>query len=158
MGVPPGRYFVRVNGGFQNWSFQAVLVGGRDASVVPVDFESADLNGVTIVFTDRATELSGQVTGDGALDSMSVVVFPAESSAWTGYGSSSRRFQTTRVDKQGNYKISNLPAGQYLAVALQDKMINDWQNPKFLESLVAQGTRVTIRDNEKATAALRVAR
>ena len=158
MGVPPGRYFVRVNGGLQNWSFQAALVGGRDASVVPVDFESADLNGVTIVFTDRATELSGQVTGDGALDSMSVLVFPAESSAWAGYGSSSRRFQTTRVDKQGNYKVSNLPAGQYLAVALPDKMINDWQNPKFLESLVAQGTRVTIRDNEKATAALRVAR
>lgn len=158
VGVPPGRYYLRVNGGFQNWSFQAAMVGGRDASVVPVDFESADLNGVTIIFTDRATELSGQVTGDGALDANSVLVFPSDSSAWTGYGNSSRRFATTRVDKEGNYKVSNLPAGQYLAVALPDRMINDWQNPKFLESLVAQAVRVTIRDNEKATAGLRVAR
>jgi hypothetical protein len=158
MGVPPGRYFLRVNGGFQNWSFQAALVGGRDASVVPIDFESGDLNGVTIVFTDRATELSGQVTGDGALDSMSVLVFPSESAAWVGYGNSSRRFATTRVDKDGNYKVANLPAGQYLAVALPDKMMNDWQNPKFLEALVPQAARVTVRDNEKATAGLRVAR
>ncbi|HEX5069560.1 MAG TPA: carboxypeptidase-like regulatory domain-containing protein [Vicinamibacterales bacterium] len=158
VGVPPGRYFLRVNGAFQNWSFQSAMVGGRDASVEPVEFTSADLNGVTIVFTDRATELSGQVTGDGALDSLSVLVFPADSAAWTGYGNSSRRFATTRVDKQGNYKLSNLPAGQYLAVALPDKLINDWQNPKFLESLVPSGARVVIRDNEKVTAGLRVAR
>jgi hypothetical protein len=158
VGVPPGRYFLRVNGPFQNYSFQAALVGGRDASVVPIELESTDVTGVQLVFTDRATELSGQVTGDGALESMTVLVFPSESSAWTGYGNSSRRFATARVDKQGNYSITRLPAGEYLAIALPDKLANDWQNPKFLESLVAGAEHVRIRDNEKASANLRVAR
>jgi hypothetical protein len=158
VGVPPGRYFLRVSGGFQNWSFQAALVGGRDASVVPIDVDSADLSGVNIVFTDRATELSGQVTGDGVLESMTVLVFPSESSAWVGYGNSSRRFATARVDKQGNYKLTNLPAGEYLAIAMPDKMANDWQNPKFLESLATAATHVRVRDTEKASANLRVAR
>jgi hypothetical protein len=87
-----------------------------------------------------------------------VLVFPSESSAWAGYGNSSRRFATARVDKQGNYSITRLPAGEYLAIALPDKLANDWQNPKFLESLVAGAEHVRIRDNEKASANLRVAR
>ena len=37
-------------------------------------------------------------------------------------------------------------------------MANDWQNPKFLETLVSEATRVRIRDGEKATASLKVTR
>jgi hypothetical protein len=62
------------------------------------------------------------------------------------------------VDAQGKFKVTNLPAGDYLAVAIPDKMANDWQNPRFLESLVAEATRVRIRDGEQATASLKVAR
>jgi hypothetical protein len=102
--------------------------------------------------------LSGQVTSEGALEAATVLVFPAEPSAWVGYGNSSRRFASTRVDKQGNFKVTNLPAGDYLAIAIPDKMANDWQNPKFLESLVAEAARVHVRDNEKVTTSLKVAR
>jgi hypothetical protein len=159
VGVPPGRYFVRVNAGFPNWSFQSATANGRDASVVAIDLGS-DLGGVAITFTDRPTELSGQVsaTTTAALDTMTVLVFPAESSAWVGYGNSSRRFASVRADKAGNFKVSNLPAGEYCAVAIPDKIANDWQNPKFLESLMSEATRVQIRDGDKATATLKVSR
>jgi hypothetical protein len=158
VGVPPGRYFVRVKAGIQGWTLQSVMVNGRDASVVPIEMESADLGGATILFTDRPTEVSGQVTSDGPLEAATVLVFPAESSAWTGYGSVSRRFANTRADKQGNFKITALPAGDYLVAAIPDKMASDWQDPKFLESLVAEATRVRVRDGEKATANLKVTR
>lgn len=158
MGVPPGRYFVRVNGSYPGWSLHSVQVGGRDASVVAIDLESSDLSGAMVVFTDRPSELSGQVQSDGPLDAATVLVFPAESSAWVGYGTASRRFANARADKQGNFRVTNLPAGDYLAVAIPDKMANDWQNPKFLESLVADATRVHIGDGDKATASLKVAR
>ena len=158
VGVPPGRYFVRVGGAYQGWTFQSAMVNGRDASVVPVEFDSADLGGVMLTFTDRPSELSGQVQSDGPLEGATVLVFPAESSAWVGYGSGSRRFSSTRADKQGNFKIMNLPAGDYLAVAIPDKMANDWQNPKFLETLVPEAARVHVRDGDKVTASLKVSR
>jgi hypothetical protein len=158
MGVPPGRYFIRVAGSFSGWSFHSAQAGGRDASVTPIELDSNDLGGVILTFTDRPSELSGQVTADGQVEASTVLVFPAEQSAWVGYGTSSRRFSNTRVDAQGKFKVTNLPAGDYLAVAIPDKMANDWQNPKFLESLVAEATRVRIRDGEQATASLKVAR
>jgi hypothetical protein len=75
-----------------------------------------------------------------------------------GYGTSSRRFVNSRADKAGAFKVTNLPAGEYLVVAIPDKMANDWQNPKFLEDLVSDATRVRIRDGDKAVASLKVAR
>ena len=158
VGVPPGRYFIRVGGSYQGWTFHAAQAGGRDASVVAVDLDSSDLGGVMLSFTDRPSELSGQVQADGPPESVTVLVFPAEQAAWTGYGTSSRRFANTRADKAGAFKVTNLPAGDYLAVAIPDKMANDWQNPKFLEGLVADATRVRIRDGDKAVASLKVAR
>jgi hypothetical protein len=158
VGVPPGRYFVRIRSGLSGWTLQAVLANGRDASVVPVDI-SDDLGGVQIVFTDRPSELSGQVTWEGSSpEGATVLVFPADSSAWVGYGSQSRRLSSARVDQQGHFKVTALPAGDYLAVAIPDKMANDWQDPKFLESLVPDATRVHVGDGEKATASLKVAR
>jgi hypothetical protein len=84
VGVPPGRYFVRVLGGFRNWTFHSAMVNGRDASVTPVDIDGGDINGVVINFTDRPSELSGQVqTESGSPEAVSVLVFPAEQAAWT---------------------------------------------------------------------------
>ena len=158
VGVPPGRYFIRVGGAYQGWTFHSAQAGGRDASVVAVDLDSSDLGGVILSFTDRPSELSGQVQVDGPAEATTVLVFPAEQAAWTGYGTSSRRFFNTRADKAGAFKVTNLPAGEYMAVAIPDKMANDWQNPKFLEGLVGEATRIRIRDGDKAVASLKVAR
>jgi len=156
VGVPPGRYFVRMKAAMPGWTFQSAMAGGRDASVVAVDFESNDLTGVTLNFTDQPSELSGQVQGDGVLEGTAVIVFPADSTAWTGYGTTSRRLLQTRADKQGNFKLQALPAGDYLAVAMPDKMANDWSNPKALEAFAAAATRVHVSDNQKANVSLRV--
>lgn len=159
-GVPPGKYLVSVQGGFQNWTFQSAMVNGRDASIYPIDVESNDLSGVMINFTDRPSDVSGQVSADaGSLEALSVLVFPADQTAWTGPGAGSpRKFLSARADKDGKYRVANIPAGEYLAVAVPDKEIADWQRPKFLESLMPSATRFRVQDGDKVVQNLKVAR
>lgn len=158
VGVPPGRYFLRVGGAPQGWTFRAATVEGRDMSDTPVELDG-DLSGVILSFTDRPTELSGTVTVEaGGAEAATVLVFPADRTQWVGYGSASRRMQSTRASKNGNYKFTNLPPGDYLAIAIPDKMASDWQNPRFLESIANDATRVRIGDFEKAVQNLKVAR
>lgn len=159
-GVPPGKYLVSVQGGFQNWTFQSAMVNGRDASIYPVDIESNDLSGVTINFTDRPSDISGQVSSDaGALEAVTVLVFPADQTSWTGPGAGSpRRFLSARADKDGKYRIANVPTGEYLAVAVPDKNTAEWQRPKFLESLMPQASRFRVQDGDKVVQNLKVSR
>jgi protocatechuate 3,4-dioxygenase beta subunit len=156
MGVPPGKYFIRVLGSYPNWSLQSFTVNGRDATVVPIDIGANDVSGAVLTFTDRPTKLVGQVTLETGLSGVAVLVFPVDQSAWIGYGSSTRRMANTRADKDGRFEVSNLPAGDYFAIAIPDKSANDWQNPKFLESLVPDAARIRIQDAGTATVTLKV--
>ena len=152
MGVPPGRYFVRVADAPQGWTFRGATLGGRDVTDAPFEIDG-DLTGVMLTFTDRQTQLSGTVTSEtGPPDAATVIAFPTDSSAWVGYGSASRRLRTARVDKTGNYSITNLPAGEYFVVAVPERMAADWQNPKFLEGLTADATRVRLPEGDKRIA------
>ena len=159
VGVPPGRYFVRVMGAPQGWTFHSAMVNGRDASVTPVEVDGGDINGVMINFTDRPSELSGQVQVEsGQAEAVTVLVFPAEQQAWTGYGSVARRFSSVRADKEGRFRVMNLPAGSYYMAAIPDKLASNWQDPKFLEALAPEATRVTVRDADKISQSLKVIR
>jgi hypothetical protein len=158
MGVPPGRYFVRVLGAPQNWYFRGAMAGGQDASETPIAIEAEDVSGVMLSFIDRTADLSGQVTNTGGDHAVSVIVFPADSSAWVGYGSSTRRLRNVRADQDGRYTAQNLPPGEYLVAAVPDKAAGDWQNPKFLESLATSAARVRIGVGDKITQDVQVAR
>ena len=159
VGVPPGRYFIRVLGAPQGWTFHSATVNGRDASLVPIDVESNDVSGVMLTFTDRPSEFAGDVSVDsGTPETATVLVFPSDPTAWVGYGSSSRRFSSTRVGKDGKFRVMNLPAGEYFAIAIPDRLATDWQNPKFLESLTPEATRVRVRDGERVTQMLKVSK
>jgi hypothetical protein len=159
MGVPPGKYFIRVVGAPQGWTFHSATVNGRDASVVPIDIDANDVGGAMIVFTDKPSEFAGDVSADtGSPESITVLAFPSDTTAWVGYGSSSRRFASTRVGKDGKFRIMNLPAGEYFALAIPDRLANDWQNPRFLESVAAEATRVRVRDGERVTQLLKVSK
>jgi hypothetical protein len=159
MGVPPGRYILRVRSGLPGWTLRAALANGRDISDTPIELDSSDVAGVILSFTDRTSELSGQVTLDtGTDEATTVMVFPTDPSAWIGYGSVSKRLVTTRADKTGNFSFQNLPGGDYYVVAVPDRQAGDWPNPTYLEQLATVATRVRVRDGEKVTQTLKVIR
>jgi hypothetical protein len=107
VGVAPGKYAIRA-GAPQGWTFLSASVNGRDASVVPIDIETNDVSGVMITFTDKPSEFAGDVSVDtGSPESLSVLVFPSDPTAWVGYGSNSRRFSSTRVGKDGKFRVMN---------------------------------------------------
>jgi hypothetical protein len=134
------------------------MVGGRDATLVPIEFSSSDVGGAILTFTDRPTEVTGQISTDSSVVSATVLLFPADRSAWVGYGSSSRRFSATRVGHQRSFKVTNLPAGDYLAAAIPDRLATDWQDPEFLQSLVQDATRVRVPEAGRVSVTLRIVR
>jgi len=160
MGAIPGRYCVKASGAPQGWTFRGATHGGRDVTDQPIELDSSDVGAVMLSFTDKQTSLSGTVTGEnGAPEpAASVIVFPAEREAWSGYGASPRRLQNIRVDPKGAFSVSTLPAGNYYVAAVRDGGARDWQDPRFLEALVPQADTVNVTEGQKMSKSLKVVR
>jgi protocatechuate 3,4-dioxygenase beta subunit len=157
VGLPPGRYYVRVRDSPAGWMFKSAISNGRDVSSSFIELRNEDVTGVVVRFTDRWTSLSGTVqSGRGSADeTASVLAFPTDASLWTEGGSNPRRLRSVRTDVAGAYTMRSLPSGDYYVIAVPDEQAADWQDPKFLEILARQATLVTVPDGEHKVQNLR---
>jgi hypothetical protein len=64
--------------------------------------------------------------------------------------------RTARPDRTGRFLISGLPAGSYLAVALEFIEPGEKSNPEFLERLKGVATSVRLSDAEKKSMTLKL--
>jgi len=64
--------------------------------------------------------------------------------------------RSARPDQQGQYQIRGLPAGEYLAVAIDYVQEGMWNDPEFLESLRRYAQRVTISEGNGVSLALKL--
>jgi hypothetical protein len=144
---------VRVGGTPAGWTLRSVISEGRDISDTPLDLGAADVGNVVITFTDRPTKLTGSVRGAGgnADPDALVVIFPADNSAWTGFGLNPRRMRSTRAAKSGAYTFSGLPPGEYIVAAMKDEAIGSWQHPEMLDALSRIGTSVRLLEGDTRT-------
>jgi hypothetical protein len=152
LGLLPGRYMIRLGGNLGAWSVESVSVGGRSLPDQPITIAGADVSGVVITLTDRTGSISGSVRdgrGGGADPNAAVLVFPASSALWLDTSANPRRLKSTRVSTRGTYQIDNLPAGDYIVVAIDDRFTADWQRPQRLEVLSRLGMHVTFGAAEK---------
>src|SRR5207249_4982901 len=100
------------------WTVTAVERDGRDVSDGAIDGrDGQEVTGVRIVITNRVTVVAGQTTtpdgaatGDGT-----VIVFAADAGQWR---ENSRFVRAIRPNEDGTWKMTGLPAGDYLAIAL----------------------------------------
>jgi hypothetical protein len=154
--LPPGRYYVRINNVPPGWTLKSATVNGRDVSNVPLTLDR-DVPGLTVTFTDRPASLSGQVhAASGDPDSAAVVLlFPADPGAWADYGDSPRRLRAIRVDRQGQYITSHLPAGDYLLVAVAEESSGNWQDPAVLKALSRLATSIALAEGESRSVPLK---
>jgi hypothetical protein len=146
LGLIPGRYVIGLGGTLGPWT----LVPPDQ----PLTIGNADVTGLVITLTDRPTLLSGFVRDarSGQPDTNALVlVFPAARASWTDGGASPRRLRALRVSPRGSYQMDNLPPGDYLAVAIDDRFSANWQDPQRLDALSRLGTRVTLGAGAKQT-------
>lgn len=154
-GLQPGRHYVRViGGGTQNggqWTLKSVLVGGTDVADVPFEIKSGqNVDNVTVVLTDRSTELAGTVRDahSGGSAGVTVIAFATEPQYWRAQ---SRRIATSRTGQTGAYRIRGLPAGDYYVVAVDDVEQGEWFDPAYLDSAKDKATRVRLDDGDNKT-------
>ena len=158
-GLPGGKYFVRPIEAPAGWTFKSAIVQGRDVSEVAMDLDASDVTGVVITFTDRPTELSGTATGPNGPDAAAtVIVFPADDTAFTDSGASPRRLASARTNADGTYKITGLPPGNYYVAAVPDETAADWQDAKFLRSLAAGARQIALDDADRKVQDVRTTR
>lgn len=140
----------------EGWMLKSVRHEGRDITDDVVELGSRQqMSGVEVVITNRVTEINGQVVDEknAPVGEATVLLFPADESRWY---ENSRAIRATRPDQQGRWQLKTMPAGEYLAVALDYMEVNAWQDPEYLASLREAATRVTIREASPATLSLKV--
>jgi len=136
----------------QGWTLKSVSAGGQNITDSPVEFPAGQtVSGVQVVLTKKVSTVSGLVTdtkGNPVLDA-TVVVFPSNEKLWTYQ---SRFIKAARPDQDGRYRMTALPAEDYLVVALQGLEDGQAGDPEFLAAVKELASRLDIADGETKTA------
>lgn len=153
IGIVPGEYQIQNPVPFGKLTLQSAVVNGRDLLDVPVDIRS-DLSGLVATFSDKHTELSGVLqdpSGAPVADNV-IVAMPADRSLWR----SARRVLAAQPGTDGRFTFADLPAGDYLLVAVTDLDPADLHDPDLLAALAPAGRKVTVGPGQKVRQDLRV--
>jgi Carboxypeptidase regulatory-like domain len=157
-GLVGGRTF-RFTNPPKGWHVKRVLLDADDVTDKGIEFKPGeDVAGVTIEMTNKNQSISGSVTDarGGPSKDYTVVVFPQDQQKWTL--TVNRYLQTARPDQSGQYKINNVPPGEYYAVAVEYVAQGDWNDPEWLTRASGNATRFTIQEGESKTLDLKLSR
>ena len=152
-----GVRMIRVNGIPPGWSLKSVQLNGTDVTDTGIDFKGGEsATGIDIVLSSKNTEINGAVTqSDGSpVKDYTVVVFAEDSQKWTI--PMTRWVTGTRPDQDGRFKVQNLPAGSYYAIAVDYIPQGEWGDPDLLERLRARATHVTLNEGGTETVDLKI--
>ena len=143
------------------WMLKSILANGIDVTDTPLMFGTNDqsLRDVEVVLTNHVTEIAGSVTDDRGRASSDyvVVAFAADRTLW--YQQS--RFLRTRLpERDATFALRGLPPGQYYVAAIDRgrgiDVAGELENPEFLESLIAQATRITLTEDQRTVITLKM--
>ncbi len=145
----PGRYLLRATGP-RGWILKSVYVDGREVTDQAIEIKGDHVSGVNLIFTDRIATIAGTVRDarGGPAASVTVVVFADDERLWYPQ---SRHVAAARTEANGTYRVTGLPAGRYLAVAVEDVEQGEWFDPAFLEQVKGAATRLVVGEGEQKT-------
>ena len=153
-----GTRVIRLNMLPKGWFLKSVNVNGSDVTDTGVEFKPGEeISGIEIELTQKTTSLSGTVSdarGDAVKD-CTVVVFADDPQKWTL--PMNRWTASARPDQDGRFKVSNLPAGGYYAIAVDYVASGDWNDPDWLERARDRATRFTLSDGAGKALELKLA-
>jgi hypothetical protein len=151
-----GSFLFRIPTLPAGYMIKSVRLDGRDLTDRPLDIKGTDdMAGLEVVITSDVTEIVGAPTDatGHAVDDYGIVVFADDAALWRY---PSRFVATARPDQQGRFKITNLPPGRYLVVALEYVEGGQEQDLEYLESLRPIATPFTLSWGEARTLDLKL--
>jgi uncharacterized protein (DUF2141 family) len=141
----------------KGWSFKQLTREGVDLTDTGFDFKPGEnVEGFELMMTTKTQTVTGTVAGvkGEAVKEYTVVVFAEDPQKWTA--ADSRWVASARADQQGQFKISDLPAGTYLAIAVEYVPQGEWRDPAWLDRASQSATRFTLDDGGTRTLDLKL--
>lgn len=157
-GVAPWTYaFEASMPASRAWWLRSAMLNGRDLLDEPFVVSGDDISGIDVTFTDQQNVLSGQLRAslNTPAPEYYVVVVPADGRPWR---EGSRRFAFVRPASDGRFRLTNLPAGNYLLGALADFDVEDFSDAALIAQLTSQAIKVTVLDGRETVQAIELAR
>jgi hypothetical protein len=155
-GLVGGRTF-RIFNMPKGWYFKQASREGTDITETGYTFKPGEtVEGFEITLTTNTQVLTGAVTGARSepIKEYTVVVFAEDPQKWTG--SDSRWVNSARADQDGRFKITELPAGDYLAIALEYVPQGEFRDPVWLERAAKSATRFRLDEGTTKTLDLKL--
>ena len=152
-----GTRLIRANNAPPGWTLKSVKLNGTDITDTGADFKPGETTaGLEIELTNKSTAVNGGATAaDGTvLKDYTVVIFAESPDYWRL--PMTRWVTGTRPDQDGRFKVQNLPAGSYLAVAVDYVPQGEWGDPELLERLKSKAKRFSLGDGETQTLDLKL--
>jgi hypothetical protein len=141
----------------KGWYFKQLTREGTDITDKGYDFKPGEnVENFEIVLTTKTQTVTGAVTnakGETARD-YTVVVFADDPQKWTI--GDNRWVTSARADQQGQFKVTDLPAGAYLAVAVEYVPQGEWRDPAWLERASKSATKFTLDEGGSRTLDLKL--
>jgi hypothetical protein len=137
----------------EGWTIKSIHLDRVD-----VDGQAVDMSGGTrqlqIVLTDHAASVSGMVVDRNGrtLPGYSVVLFAEDETRWTP---SSRFLLSARSSQTGQFRLKDVPAGEYYAVAVQGLPFRAWTDPDVLIRLQSAATKLKVNEGEQKVISIR---
>jgi hypothetical protein len=143
--VRPGHVFIRSN--TTGWFLRHVRVNGVDVTDSGVEIRPNELlAGVEVELTHRQPEITGTVkTAEGVTTRNAfVVIFSQDRQHW---GYLSRYVMMSRPNTDNQYRVL-VPAGEYLAIAVDFVEQGEWSETDFLERVRDRAVPFSIAEGE----------
>jgi hypothetical protein len=153
-----GSRLIRVNAP-PGWTLKSVKLNGTDITDTGAEFKTGEVtSGLEVELSNRSTSVAGSVTAaDGTLlKDYTVVIFAEAPEYWRM--PMTRWVAGTRPDQDGRFKVLNLPAGSYYAVAVDYVPQGEWGDPDLLDRLKSKGKRFSLDEGASHTLDLKLTR
>jgi len=151
-----GPYILRLREPANGWHLKTIVRDGKETTDAMVDVNGAVDGSELRVVVTRGTTLTGAVV-DGrnlTVTEYVAVVFPEDSNRWRD--PHSRFIATSRSNQQGQFRITGLPPGRYLAAAVEYLETGEERDPDVLRQISQEATPLTLEEGESKAVMLRL--
>jgi hypothetical protein len=150
-----GTGFLVLDDRTQTWLVDSISEGDRDITDQRMDFKALDGKVLELRLTRQRTDVLGSAAASNgpAIKDFVAVMFSEDPSRWYRH---SRYLKTATPDQFGHFRITGLPPGSYLLVAVTGMEKGDEYNAEYLERLRPTAVRLTLAKGESKQVAVTV--